>query len=156
MIVQSNPDAVAARGRKRSAVVPRDRHNPGTGIAAAEEKVRTCDQAISAFGGTGETGRRRNARALHVAVVHTRREICFVTAATSFDGLEERLAKYVQEHGRYQLWPDDLRRLDALLAAGERRAAIWLYFDSTGTKWDDERLRLEVVDFAGEDDEGDR
>lgn len=90
--------------------------------------------------------RRRRDRALYVALVHTPREVCFVTAASSNVALERRLAEYVREHARQQLWPDDAGRVEALLDAGDTGAAIWLYFDTTGARWDEETLCIHVVE----------
>ncbi len=92
---------------------------------------------------------RWQAKRLYVAVVHTPREVSYVAAATSHDALEQRLVGYVRERARWQLWPGDARHVEARLAAGNADGAIRLYFDFTGERWDEERLRIEVVDVVG-------
>lgn len=79
---------------------------------------------------------------LHVAVVHGGSGICHVAAATSAADLTNRLGEYVRGQAKYQLWPEETKRVLELLAAGRPQEAVEYYFSSVGPRWGLERLAL--------------
>lgn len=87
----------------------------------------------------------READSLHVAVVHSGDEICFVTAASSADALARRIADYVRDRAAHRLWPDDARAVEELLGMGLLREAASHYFGTVGRRWDNERLVVTAV-----------
>ncbi len=76
----------------------------------------------------------------YIAAVAAPDGIRFTAAATTRDDLVSRLADYVRDNARVQLWPADTLRVRALLHVGELEAAVELYFDRVGERWDEEWL----------------
>jgi len=64
-----------------------------------------------------------------------------VTADNLFDRTAQ-LANYVRERCDYVLWPAEADRVRALIDTGEPEAAIELYFEHVGERWDEERLEI--------------
>lgn len=93
-------------------------------------------------------GRRRlalpsaQAGQLLVAVVHSARDVRFVTACSDVEALLRRLAAYVRERAPDTLWPDEARMVRALLEAGKLVRAIERYLDAVGDRWDAEWLTV--------------
>jgi hypothetical protein len=83
--------------------------------------------------------------ALHAAVVHSAEGIHLLTASRSAEGLIEFVAGYVRSQADQMLWPDDAKRVHALLGAASCRAAVDLYFARVGERWEREYLRIEVI-----------
>lgn len=90
-------------------------------------------------------GPNRAVEVLHVAVVHVGDSICFLTAASTWVGLGDRLAVYVRGHAPLQLWPDDAGRVERLFAEERTWDAIRCYFERVGDRWDRERLVVHVA-----------
>ena len=80
------------------------------------------------------------------AIVHSADGVRFVTTATSADAVVSRLADYVRERCDHVLWADTAREVRALLGIGNLDAAITLYFERVGDRWDDERLELATLE----------
>ncbi len=83
---------------------------------------------------------------LHVAVVHAGDRICHVTAATSAAGLADRLGEYVRGQAKYQLWPEETKRVLELLSGGRAQEAVEYYFSRVGPRWGWERLETTHVE----------
>ncbi|MHB1313300.1 MAG: hypothetical protein ACYC3L_14890 [Gemmatimonadaceae bacterium] len=81
-----------------------------------------------------------------MAVVHAADGVRFVATETGPDALFAQLAEYVRTRCDDVLWPDAAGRVHTLLGSGNLRAAIALYFDRTGERWDEERLELLTVE----------
>ena len=80
------------------------------------------------------------------AIVHTADGIRFVATGACPDALMLRLAGYVRGRCDDVLWADAARQVRALLDDGQLTAAIALYFERTGERWDRERLDVVTVD----------
>jgi hypothetical protein len=87
-----------------------------------------------------------SSRPCFCAVVHGVDAIRFGATARSRDELTSRLADYVAERLDDQLWAGDAACVRALLADGQREAAIAAYFAAVGQRWDEEWLVTTVVD----------
>lgn len=85
----------------------------------------------------------------YVAAVAALDGIRFTAAAPTRDELVRRLAEYVRENARVQLWPADALRVRALLHLGEIEAAVAHYFARVGGRWDEEWLVAAQVADAG-------
>lgn len=83
-----------------------------------------------------------------VAVVHGEQRIHSIMAAPTAAELTERVADYVRENARVQLYASEAERVTAMLAAGATDAAVRYYFDRVGRKWDREWLHVDVVEAA--------
>ena len=76
----------------------------------------------------------------------------FVVTATTEEDCLRRIARYVAEQARWQLWPPIAGRVAALLEGGDQAGAIIEYFRHVGERWDAERLttaRLELDPVSG-------
>ena len=76
----------------------------------------------------------------YVAAVAAPDGIRFTATAASRAELVSRLADYVREHARVQLWPGDALRVRALLHLGNLEGAVAHYFARVGERWDEEWL----------------
>jgi hypothetical protein len=76
------------------------------------------------------------------AIVHTPDGVRFVTTGTSREAVTARIAEYVRERSDGVLPADAAREVGTMLALGNIDAAITLYFERVGERWDDERLEL--------------
>lgn len=85
-----------------------------------------------------------------IAAVFAHDSVRFVTAAPTRHELVLRLAAYVADNARLQLWPADALRVRILLRAGELDAAVALYFECVGERWDEERLVTAGVEAGAE------
>ncbi len=85
-----------------------------------------------------------------VAVVHSLDGVRFVTTGESRDAVVPQIADYVRERCDDVLSPDAGDRVRALLAAGKLSAAIAVYFERVGERWDGERLELFAAERDGE------
>jgi hypothetical protein len=79
------------------------------------------------------------------AIVHCADGVRFVTTGVSPDAVVSRLAEYVRQRYDHVLWPDAASRVRAMLDVGNLYAAIALYFERVGERWDVERLELVTV-----------
>lgn len=77
-----------------------------------------------------------------VAVVHAADGVRFVAHADTPDALTAQLANYVRERCDDVLWPPIAKHVRTLLADARPRAAIDVYFDHVGSRWDVERLEV--------------
>ncbi len=75
-----------------------------------------------------------------IAAVHAPDGVRLTVAAPTRDELVSRLAEYVRDNARLQLWPADALRVRALLHLGELDAAVAHYFARVGERWDEEWL----------------
>lgn len=82
----------------------------------------------------------------YVAVVHGEQRIHSIMAAGTAEELTERVADYVRENARVQLYASEAERVLGLLAAGAVDPAVRFYFDRVGRKWDREWLHVDVVE----------
>ena len=80
------------------------------------------------------------------AIVHSADGVRFVTTGVCPDAVASRLADYVRERCDDVLWPDAASQVRAMLDVGNSYAAITLYFERVGERWDDERLELVTVE----------
>ena len=76
----------------------------------------------------------------YVAAVAAPDGIRFAAGAATRDELVDRLAEYVRDNARVQLWPADALRVRALLHLGDLEAAVAHYFARVGERWDEEWL----------------
>ena len=76
------------------------------------------------------------------AVVQAPDGVLFEAGADSEQDLLTQVAEYVRTRCAAVLWPDDARRVWGLLERGKPLAAITLYFDCVGDRWDEEWLEL--------------
>ena len=77
------------------------------------------------------------------ATISTADGIRFVAAAYSPDDLIAQIAGYIQTRCAHALWPEDGTKVQRLLDSGRPYAAIALYFDRVGDRWDHERLDIQ-------------
>lgn len=70
----------------------------------------------------------------------------FTAVAACPEALAHRLAEYVRRKHEAQLWPADAARVRALLDAGELDAAVTMYFERVGERWDEEWLVTAQID----------
>lgn len=82
------------------------------------------------------------------AVVHAADGPRFAAAGEWAADVAPALIGYVRERCGDTLWPADAEQVHALIASREAYAAIAVYFDRVGSRWDDERLDLYVVHSA--------
>jgi hypothetical protein len=80
------------------------------------------------------------------AIVHSADGVRFVTSGVCPEAVVSRLADYVRERCDHVLWADAASRVRAMLDVGNLYAAITLYFERVGERWDDERLELVTVE----------
>lgn len=80
------------------------------------------------------------------AVVQAPDGVLFEAGADSEHELLRQLAEYVRQRCPNTLWPDDARRVWGLLERGKPQAAITLYFDCVGDRWDDEWLEISLAE----------
>ena len=66
----------------------------------------------------------------------------FSATADCPDTLSSLLVDYIDERCEHVLWPDDAREVRALISRNRRDAAIALYFERVGQRWDEESLEL--------------
>src|SRR5262249_54902926 len=76
------------------------------------------------------------------AVVEAPDGVRFVHSAEQPEEIVERLAKYVSDRCEWVLWPAAATQVRALIENHESSAAIALYFEEVGDRWDDEWLAL--------------
>ena len=86
----------------------------------------------------------------YIAAVAAPDGIRFTTTAETRDELVSRLADYVRENARVQLWPGDALRVRAFLHLGDLEAAVAHYFARVGERWDEEWLVAAQVVESGE------
>jgi hypothetical protein len=84
-----------------------------------------------------------------IAVVHALDGVRFATTGGSREAVMIRLARYVRERCDDVLSADAGGRVRALLAVGNLTAAIAVYFERVGERWDDERLELFTAEGDG-------
>ena len=82
----------------------------------------------------------------YIAAVAAADGIRFATTAATRGELVSRLAEYVRDHARVQLWPADALRVRALLHLGDAEGAVAHYFARVGERWDEEWLITGVVE----------
>jgi hypothetical protein len=80
-----------------------------------------------------------------MAIVHAADGVRCVATGVSSEAVASRVAEYVRERCDDVLWPDAASVVHAMLAGGNLDAAISLYFDRVGERWDEERLELVAV-----------
>lgn len=85
-------------------------------------------------------------RRVHVAIVSAGRDVVAVLGDWSPEGLLSRLSGYVEEQARVKLWPESARLVRHLLSSGDQQAAVKLYFDESGERWDPEQLHQDVLE----------
>jgi len=76
------------------------------------------------------------------AIVYTPGDVRFVTTGMSRQAVAARLAEYVRQRSDDVLWPDAASEVHTMLALGNIDAAITVYFERVGERWDHERLEL--------------
>jgi hypothetical protein len=76
------------------------------------------------------------------AVVHAVDGVRFVATAPSPEHLVSQIAGYVAERCEFVLWPRIAAEVRGLIETANHSAAIALYFDHVGERWDDEHLDL--------------
>jgi hypothetical protein len=74
------------------------------------------------------------------AVVHADDGVRFVASAATADALAAELAAYVSERCDDVLWPAVAQRVRSLLDRSDFEAAVAIYFENVGDRWDTERL----------------
>jgi len=77
------------------------------------------------------------------AVVHAVDGVRFVASAASPEHLVAQIAGYVAERCEFVLWPRIAAEVRGLIETANHSAAIALYFDHVGERWDEERLELD-------------
>jgi hypothetical protein len=85
------------------------------------------------------------AGALYVAAVHAVNGVRFAAVAESRHVLIRQVAAYVQRRSADALWLDHARHVRTLVAREDLEAAVELYFDLVGDRWDKEWLVTTVV-----------
>lgn len=100
---------------------------------------------LSEISHPGESNSGRGERVVHLAVVSANDGVVEVLCDWTSEGLLIRLSRYVEENAVGKLWSKDSRRMRELLEAGNPEAAIELYFEKVGERWDSERLHREAV-----------
>ena len=88
----------------------------------------------------------RRAGATITAIVRSTDGIRFVTTDARPQAVMSRLADYVRERCDDVLWADAASQVRAMLDVGNLYAAITLYFERVGERWDDERLELVTLE----------
>jgi hypothetical protein len=78
------------------------------------------------------------------AVVHAADGIRFVAVSACAAGLAAQVIAYIRERCDDVLWPPAAERVRGLIDDGKPYAAIAMYFENVGERWDAERL-----EFAG-------
>lgn len=68
----------------------------------------------------------------------------FSATAHCPDTLSSLIVDYIGERCDHVLWPHDAREVRALIGQNRRDAAIALYFERVGQRWDEESLELEL------------
>ena len=84
------------------------------------------------------------------AIVYAADGIRFVASAQCAAELTKQVAAYIRARCDYALWPDVGHEVRALLDDGQPYAAIALYFDRVGERWDDEHLDIGGISFGDE------
>lgn len=87
---------------------------------------------------TGQCGGQR--RTLVIATVHAADGVQFAAVADCREGLVHRVAQHVRRNFATQLWPADAERVRVHLDEGALEAAVTLYFERVGERWDEEWL----------------
>lgn len=77
-----------------------------------------------------------------MAIVHAADGVRFAATALSPDALLAQVAEYVRGRCENVLWADTAAEVRTLLDVGNLRAAITLFFERTGERWDQERLEV--------------
>src|SRR5262245_13712785 len=77
------------------------------------------------------------------AVVHAVDGVRFVATAASPEHLVAQIVGYVAERCEFVLWPRIAAQVRSLIDTAHHSAAIALYFDHVGDRWDEERLELD-------------
>ena len=81
-------------------------------------------------------------KSLYTAEVRAPDGVRFAVRAEAPAELSEQLVKYIVERCDHVLWPADAREVRSLIDDGRYDAAIELYFDRVGDRWDEEELAL--------------
>ena len=76
------------------------------------------------------------------AIIHFADGISIVASAPCPEEVRQQLAAYVLGRCDDVLWPDAARGVRTLLNDGRLNEAIALYFEHTGSRWEQERLEL--------------
>jgi len=76
------------------------------------------------------------------AVVRSADGVRFVATASDTAGRSASLVEYIRQRCDYTLWPDDARRVRAMIDDQDAEGAIATYFATVGQRWDEERLEL--------------
>lgn len=79
---------------------------------------------------------------LYLAVIHAADGVRLLAVAEDRAALTEQVAAYVRENASINLWPRDAAEVHALLRRGDAATAIQRYFDTCGTRWDQEWLTV--------------
>ena len=82
------------------------------------------------------------------AVVHAADGVRFVAAAASPSALAAQVVDYVRERCDDTLWPAAAIAVHKLIDNNRPYAAIALYFENVGQRWDEERLELGGLAFG--------
>ena len=90
----------------------------------------------------------RAPEARFTAVIHAADGVRFIAAAHHPAVLASRIVDYIRERCEYVLWPAAAREVRALIESNRPYAAIALYFENVGQRWDEERLELGGLAFA--------
>ena len=94
----------------------------------------------------------RNLAPIHkstfTAVVHAVDGVRFIACAPSPEGLVSQIADYIAERCEFVLWPRIAAQVRGLIEVANHTAAIALYFDHVGERWDEERLELNGLSLA--------
>jgi hypothetical protein len=81
----------------------------------------------------------------YVAAVYAADGVRLLTAASDSESLMTRLAEYVAKQIDWLLGEEDARQVRRLLDDGMSAEAVARYFERVGTRWETERLRVEIV-----------
>lgn len=79
------------------------------------------------------------------AVVWAADGVRFTATGASVEQVTAALTDYVRARCGHVLWPRDAQRVRALIERGQSEAAIAVYFDKVGARWDAERLEVHVA-----------
>ena len=84
------------------------------------------------------------------AIVHAADGIRFVASANCPADVANQVGGYIRARCDFALWPSVAAEVKALLDDDHPYAAIALYFDRVGERWDDERLDIGGISFGDE------
>ena len=82
------------------------------------------------------------------AVVHAADGVRFVAVSACAGGLAGQVIGYIRERCDDVLWPPAAARVRALINDDKPYAAIAMYFENVGERWDAERLEFAGLPFG--------